>query len=186
MLRSITAMHPRTSELLAHLEKCRAELRAAVDAMPSARRDQAPAADRWSVAQVLEHLAHTESQVTALLARGLRRLEREGLRPASDASPVLPTIDTSRLLDRTRKVTAPEPVRPKNGLTSDQAWQALGDSRRELENTLRAGDGIDVGSIKAPHPALGDIDFHQWIAFVGLHERRHAAQIRELLAAAKD
>jgi hypothetical protein len=173
-------MHAQTTELRAHLETCRAALLAAVDAVPASLREQPPAPGRWSVAQVLEHLAHTEAQVAGLLVRGLRRLEKDGLHPATDAAPVLPAIDGKRLLDRGQKLTAPPNVQPKHGLTSAQALVALADSRRELENALQAGDGIDVSAIKAPHPALGEIDFHQWIAFVGLHEQRHAAQIREL------
>jgi len=34
-----------------------------------------------------------------------------------------------------------------------------------------------VEGICGPHP-LGELGFHQWIAFVGLHESRHGAQIR--------
>jgi len=171
-------MHPRTSELLSHLETSRTDLRAAVDAVPAELRDRQPAPDRWSVAQVLEHLAHTESGVTALLERGMRKLERAGLQPAKDASPVLPTIDAAKLLDRATKFTAPETVRPTKNLTSEQAWQVLTNSRASLLDTLKSADGIDVDAIRGPHPFLGELGFHQWIAFVGLHESRHAAQIR--------
>lgn len=171
-------MHPRTRELLDHLERSQNALRVAIDGVPASQRDRRPAPDRWSVAQIVEHLAHTAAQVASLLGRGLRQLEKAGLRPAGDLPPVLPTIDQQRLLDRERKVTAPPTVQPRHGLTCEQAWQTFTESRQALADTLRAGDGIDTGSIKAPHPALGEIDFHQWIAFVGLHEQRHAEQIR--------
>ena len=171
-------MHPRTRELLDHLDRSQAGLRAAIDAAPAPLRDRSPGPDRWSVAQIVEHLAHTAAQVATLLGRGLRQLEKAGLRPAGDLPPVLPTIDQQRLLDRNRKVAAPPTVQPKHGLSCEQAWQTFTESRAALVDTLRAGDGIDVGSIKAPHPALGEIDFHQWIAFVGLHEQRHTEQIR--------
>lgn len=171
-------MHPRTSELLTHLETTRADLRAAVDSIPAELRDKQPTPDTWSVAQVLEHLAHTESGVTALLERGIRKLERAGLQPATDASPVLPTIDAKKLLDRATKFTAPETVRPTKNLNSAQAWQVLTNSRASLLDTLKAADGIEVESIRRAHPFLGELGFHQWVAFVGLHESRHAAQIR--------
>lgn len=173
-------MHPRTSELLAALEQSHAELRAAFDAVPEPARERPPAADRWSAAQVIEHLAHTAASVAMLLSRGLRQLERTGLRPATDHSAVLPAIDAERLRDRTRKVQAPAAVQPKHSLDSARAWQALGDSRQQLVDAVRASDGIDVSSIVAPHPALGQLDFHGWVAFVALHEQRHAAQLREL------
>lgn len=175
---NMPAMHPRTRELLDHLEHCLADLRDAVDAVPAPLRERQPAADRWSIAQIVEHLAHTASQVAALLDRGLRKLEKAGLRPAGDGPPVLPTIDQTRLLDRERKVTAPPTVQPKGALTFAEAWEVLTTSRQAVVDALRAGDGIDVAAIRAPHAALGELSFHQWVAFVGLHERRHAAQIR--------
>ena len=171
-------MHARTTELIEHLEKSRSDLRAAVDAVPAELRDKQPSPDKWSTAQVLEHLAHTESSVTGLLERGMRKRERAGLKPATDASAVLPTIDAKKLLDRATKFTAPETVRPTKNLNSEQAWQVLTNSRSSLLDTLKSADGIDVDSIRGPHPFLGELGFHQWIAFVGLHEARHAAQIR--------
>jgi hypothetical protein len=50
-------MHPRTAELVDLLDRTRADLRRAVDAVPAPRRSDKPAADRWSVADVLEHLS---------------------------------------------------------------------------------------------------------------------------------
>jgi hypothetical protein len=176
----MTAMDARTRELLDHLERSHAALRGAFEGTPTDHRDRAPAADRWSVAMVLEHLVHVETQITAMLDRGLRALEKQGLQPAKDLSPVLPTMDGKRLLDREAKLVATANVQPKHGLTSDQAWQALAAARQALENTLRAGDGCDVDSIRGPHPFLGALTFHQWIAFVGFHEQRHAAQIRAI------
>ena len=177
-MRPAIAMHPHTSELLTHLEHSQAELSAAVDAVPEALRDEAPDATTWSVAHVLEHLAQTAAQTAALLERGLRKLEHDGLHPATDTTPVLPTLDTASLLDRTRPVAAPDPVQPKAGLTAAQARQALANAHQALTDALRAGDGIDVAAFRAPHPALGELGFHQWAAFVGCHERRHAAQVR--------
>jgi hypothetical protein len=176
-------MHARTGELLAHLQACHAELLAAVDAVPVALRERAPAPGRWSVAQIVEHLANTAAAVAMNLGRGLRKLEREGLRPATDDAAVLPTIDVERLLDREQRITAPAAVEPKNGLDYAHALQVLTESRNTLLDALRAADGVDVAGIRAPHPALGDLGFHQWMAFVGLHERRHAAQVRATAAA---
>jgi uncharacterized damage-inducible protein DinB len=170
-------MHSRTRELLEHLQQSRAALRAAVDAVPAALREKEPAPDRWSIAQVLEHLLQVESGITVMLNRGLRQLQKEGLKPASDDSPVLPTIDRDRLLDREKKLTAPESAQPKKQLTCDQALQALADSRGGLEEALRAGDGCDVDGVHWAHPFLGDLRFHQWVAFVGFHEQRHADQV---------
>jgi hypothetical protein len=50
-------MHPRTEELLGQLDESRGVLRAAVDSVPSSLHETRPGPDRWSVADVLEHLS---------------------------------------------------------------------------------------------------------------------------------
>lgn len=176
-------MHARTTELLAHLDRTRAALRAAFDAVPDALRERAPAPGRWSIAQVIEHLATTESGIAALLKRSLRQALANGaLPPDPDVAPVLPTIDAARLLDRERRITAPASVQPVKSLGAADAWRALEASRQSVREALLAGDGLATASIRFPHPALGELTFHQWFAFVGYHEARHGAQIRATAA----
>lgn len=171
-------MHPRTIELQRHIDDCRATLTAAFDAVPGALRERRPGAGRWSVAGVLEHLAIVERQVAALLGRSLRAaIATGGLPPDPDTSPVLPSIDATRLLDRERRINAPPTAAPK-GVPAAEAWRALEESRRSLRDVLLLGDGLATAVIRAPHPALGELNFHQWFAFLGFHEARHAAQIR--------
>jgi hypothetical protein len=45
---------------------------------------------------------------------------------------------------------------------------------------VRSADGLALSEIVQPHPVLGPINLYQWIAFVGAHEARHAAQVMEL------
>ena len=49
-------MHPRLEEVLNYLDSERSALRDAVELVPARLRDQPPGPDRWSVAQVLQHL----------------------------------------------------------------------------------------------------------------------------------
>src|SRR6266576_792173 len=51
-----TRMHPRTEELLQHLDKQHERLRRAVEDVPPERRETKPHPERRSVAEVLEHL----------------------------------------------------------------------------------------------------------------------------------
>ena len=116
-------MHPRTHELLEHLATQRAVLRQSLDTTPPSLRQQRPAEGRWSIAQVLEHLAIVERQVVALLRRGVHQAATAGPLPDDDATtPVLPTIDGALLLDRERRVTAGPQVQPSGALDADGAW----------------------------------------------------------------
>src|SRR5262252_7239333 len=99
-------MHPRTEELLMHLEENRTALHAAVDAVPSSLRETRPAPGRWSVAEVLEHLGRVEEQLTRLLAARLADARLTGaLGPERDSGRVTGSLD-ALLLDRRRRITA--------------------------------------------------------------------------------
>lgn len=173
-------MHPHTLELLAHLDAQRAILRAAFDAAPAKLRSVKPAPHRWSVAGVIEHLAIAESGITTLLSRGLRTALANGaLPPNRDTGPVLASIDAAPILDRERKVTAREALHPNANLDPEAAWQELEAAGKRFREVVLAADGLDTSSVRAPHPVFGELTFAQWAAFVGYHEARHAAQIRQ-------
>jgi hypothetical protein len=172
-------MHPRTAELLDYLDAADADLRAAYDAVPAERRAARPAPDRWSPAEIVHHLALVERRVTQRIAALVE--QARALPPESDVSPVLPTLGARRLVDRTRRIVAGEASTPHD-TDADHVWDELGDARRALKDVVASGDGVALGQVSAPHPALGEINGYDWVAFVGAHEMRHAEQIREMLA----
>ena len=174
-------MHPRTAELLAYLDEADAALRAAYDAVPAERRAERPTPDRWSPAEVVHHLAIVERRVAQRIAALVE--EARALPAETDASPVLPTLTARRLVDRTRRIVAGEASQPRD-TEAGRAWADLDETRRALKEIVAGADGLALGQVHAPHPALGDISGYEWIAFVGAHEARHAAQIREDAAGA--
>jgi hypothetical protein len=81
-------------------------------------------------------------------------------------------------LDRSRKIQGSQPSGKVNGET---AWQELEASRRELLLALERAADRRLEALSRPHPARPDpLNGYQWIAFIGLHEARHAAQLRDL------
>ncbi|HEY7235915.1 MAG TPA: DinB family protein [Gemmatimonadaceae bacterium] len=173
-------MHPRTEELLRHLDRQHLRLRQAVDDFPRAKRQTKPSPERWSVAEVLEHLSIVEARIERVFTRKLTEARAAGLGRERDESPVVGTIDMDRLLDRTRRITTAEATLPTGTLDADAAWAAYERSRDTLCAAVLAADGLALGDVVHPHPILGPINLYQWIAFVGGHEARHAAQILEL------
>jgi len=173
-------MHPRTTELLAHLDSQHDRLRRAVEDIPRHKRERKPNPERWSVAEVLEHLSIVETRIERVFTAKLTEARAAGLRQERDASPVVGTIDMARVLDRTRRITASEAALPSGKLDADAAWAALERARDALCNSVRASDGLALADVVHPHPVLGPINLYQWIAFVGGHEARHAAQVMEL------
>jgi hypothetical protein len=174
-------MHPRTQELLHHLDTQHARLRRAFESVPRERRERKPSPDRWSVAEVIEHLSIVEARIGRVFTTKLTEARATGaVVPERDQSPVVGTIDMDRVLDRSRRITAAEAALPSGKLDADAAWSVLETARTTLRDSVVSADGLALGEIVHPHPVLGPINLYQWIAFVGGHEARHAAQVMEL------
>src|SRR5579864_8407655 len=161
-------MHPRTAELLKHLDEQRAHLRQAYEAVPPAMRDRKPAPDRWSAANVVEHLAIVEGRIASRFAGLIKEAQANGLAAESATDPILPTIDLTRVLNRTpgARINAPDPIQP-TGLGAEAAWAAIEQSRAALRATIASGDGLAVGTITSPHPLFGQLPLYHWYAFLG-------------------
>jgi len=173
-------MHPRTEELLNHLDENRAALHAAVDAVPPSLRETRPAADRWSVAEVLEHLGRVEEQLTRLLAAKLAQARLTGaLGPERESGRVTDSLD-GLALDRRQRIKAGDRVLPQGAMDAPTALATLDKTRANLRELIVAHDGLSLGAVNHPHPAFGVLDGYQWVTFIGTHEARHAAQIYEV------
>lgn len=173
-------MHPRIEEVLEYLDTTRSELGKAVEAVPATRREERPATDRWSVAEVLEHLSIIESRIVQMIAGRIAAAKDAGLGPERETSPVLDSIDRAGIMNRSRRATAPEMVQPQSVADAASIWSALQQSRASLREAMLAADGLALGEVTQQHPVLGLINLYQWIIFVGSHEARHTAQIREI------
>lgn len=162
----------------ASLNADRGTLRTAVEQVPPALRSRKPSPDRWSVAEVLEHLSIIERRVVTMLAAAVPNAPLStgaGQRPPT-------AIDRAALGNRSNRITAPDAIQPTGTIAAEDAWAALERSRGELMSLLDSAEGRDLTQIGRQHPVLGPLDGYQWIAAIGGHEARHAAQIDEIAA----
>ena len=176
-------MHPRTQEVLAHLDTHRSALERAVVDVPTPMHRKQPGEGRWSVAEILEHLSLVEGRISQLLTKELDAARVAGLGAEQDTSAVTPTLDVARLLDRSRPLTASESSTPTGTLDTNSAFDVLRAHRRTLRDAVVAADGRALGTIQIPHPRLGTLNVYQWLVFLGAHEARHTEQVREVGAA---
>ena len=177
-------MHPRLQELFAYLNVRRHALREAVDSVPEALRSQPPEPSRWSVADVLEHLALVEGRFTTTLANRLAEARAAGLGEERETSAIVGTFDQSGVLDRSSKREAPDVVRPQ-GLDWKTAWQRLEDTRRSFLDVFLSADGLALADVAYVHPRLGSLNLYQWGVWIGAHEGRHIEQVREIAVTLK-
>jgi len=171
-------MHPRLTELLDYVRAQTVDLRNAYDAVPPERRAVRPEPDRWSPAEIVHHLVIVDRRINQRL-KGLIE-EARALPPESDASPILSTI-AERVVVRDRRFKTSEASEPRDTDPS-RIWDDVAAVRAELEQVVVTADGLALGKVFAPHPALGPLCGYDWVAFVGAHAARHADQIREQLS----
>jgi uncharacterized damage-inducible protein DinB len=175
-------MNPRLEEVLNYLDAERRELQEAVELVPSELRDQPPGLDRWSVAQVLQHLAMIERRIGMGMTKWVADAKAAGVGPEAETSSVLKSLDLALIADRSRRRNAPEEVRPNGEIDAASAWTALEQTRAALRAGVMPGDGLALGEVVQTHPVLGPINLYQWLLFVGSHEVRHTGQLREIAA----
>lgn len=176
-------MHPRIEELVDALDNRRAELTRAVNDVPTSARNRRPSEDRWSVAEVVEHLALVEENITQRIKQLVVEQRANGLGAERDSTSVAQTFDPAFTLDRSRKRVAREAMQPRSGIDAAAAWTHLEHARQVTKDTLRELDGVALCEVSAPHPAVGSLNGYQWFLFLAAHEGRHTAQIREIMAA---
>jgi hypothetical protein len=170
-------MHSITRELLEYLDNQRSLLKSAFESVPPQLREQPPAPERWSAANVIEHLAIVETRISNILSERIEQA-RTGLPSETSTGPIVPTIDLQRVYDRSTRVKAPETAIPK-GLDAASAWAAFETAGSKLRGVLTANDGLALSLVTHPHPRFGEMSVYHWMVFLGAHEVRHAEQIRE-------
>ncbi len=173
-------MHPRTLEILDHLDRARRELRAAVDGHPADKLGVEPGPGQWSVLAVLEHLAIVEARLTAMLGQKIAEARAAGIGQERETSAITPHASEARTLDRTKKIVASEAIQPKTIRELPQILASLDETRAALREVVTSADGLALGEIQFPHPVFGPMDGYGWFRFIGLHEMRHTDQIREI------
>jgi hypothetical protein len=176
-------MHPRTAELTGFLADCHATFAAAVNGVAPGHREQRPEDGRWSIAEIVDHVAVVDRRLERLLAAAIAAAGPDGPGPESDSGAVIPAFDTRRLTDRTRRVTSTEASRPRPDVSDADAMAAWRTATDAFDRFVAGTNGLALGTLHLPHPVFGRLDGYQWIIFAGAHELRHAEQVREVDAA---
>jgi uncharacterized damage-inducible protein DinB len=126
----------------------------------------------WSVAQVCQHLIKTEELYVLAIKRGLRGNEDS----------IIESKPVELLLDRSRKLEAPDIVKPTEEiLERDEIVEQLHNSRvkfNEFLNTLEDPSVLSRRYFK--HPAFQEMLLIEWLESLYLHEQRHIEQINEI------
>jgi hypothetical protein len=175
-------MHPRMQQVLDLIEENFQHLKETADAVPVELRERQPSEGCWSVAQILEHLSIVETMMAQRVTQALGEARASGLGAETDDAPLDLSADFARVADRTQQRVSPERAHPSPDARYDAARAALDAAHERAVQAFAAGDGLALGEVEMPHPALGPLNLYQWAIATAGHEARHAVQIRETAA----
>jgi len=161
-----------------YLEETREKFLASIAGLSEAQWKFKPAPDRWSVAEVAEHIALSEGTILQLVTE--RILKTPAAKPPADAATDEAVVKL--ITDRSGKAQAPEVLKPTG------KWA----TREELVTDFLAGREKTIAYVKTtqddlrshstPHPVLKSLDAYQWVLLLAAHSARHTAQIEEVKA----
>lgn len=164
-------------EGLAELDRTRTGVVESTKGLSEAQWKFKPAPDRWSVAEVLEHIVVVEE---FLLDNTSKKVMQS---PAGKADRDYKSIDKlvlSAIPDRSHKAQAPEPMLPTGRWspqeTLDRFLKIRGRTVEFLESTPDLRDHVTDSPLGQP------LDAYQWLLFISAHSERHTKQILELKA----
>ena len=169
-------MDPRIDVLLEMLARYRTGLKEALEKVPADRREVRSGA-AWSAANVIEHLASTERSVTGLVSRFLAEAAPRPDSEVFDRAQFQQDIDVRHFLDRSVRIKGSQ---PSGLLSAGEAWQNLKASRSSLLAVMDGARGRRLEDFARSHPIGQDLNGYQWLAFLAVHEGRHAAQLEEI------
>lgn len=135
-------------------------------------------AERWSIAEIVEHLVVFEGFITAAVTNALSgSAEPEKAALADAKEPLVLGLAGSR----DRKLKAREATRPV-GRWMDGA-ELIAEFREARARTIAFAAETDCALREHffPHIAFGDLDCYQWLVVLGQHTLRHCLQVEEIL-----
>jgi hypothetical protein len=139
-----------------------------------------PAPDRWSIAEVSEHIAISESTIFGMVQSKVMTSPATPEKRAEVAGKDETVL--KMVPDRSHKAQAPEFLKPTNRwATQAELTKAFEDSRKATMDYVRTTND-DLRDHFGPHPLLGPLDAYQWILLISAHSERHTKQIEEVKA----
>jgi hypothetical protein len=164
---------------VAYLESTKKGVLDATKGLSDAQWNFKPAPDRWSVAEVMEHLAAAEDMLRGMTQEQVMKSPEAPARDASDVKKADEGV-MAMVPDRSRKLQAPEPLKPTNRFGSPAAAQKhFLESRAITEEYLKNATGLRSHVSDSP---MGKLDGYEWVLLIAAHSDRHTKQMLEVKA----
>src|SRR6478736_8136512 len=178
----LTGLFAQTSEdrakAVAYLQKTEAGVLDAAKGLSPAQLNFKSAPDRWSVAEVLEHIASAEDFLMGMVHE---KVMTSPARPEGEDVAAIDALVLKAVPDRTQKIQAPEPLKPTNRYGSPKDSLAHFEASR-AQTIAFLNNSKDLRDHAMDSPLGKKMDGYQWILFVAAHSERHTKQMLEVKA----
>jgi hypothetical protein len=161
-----------------YLKQTQKDFLAATEGLSEAQWKFKAAPDRWSIAEVAEHIAVTEQTIWKLVSEKIMKSPAAPEKAAEAKGK--DEIILTKVPDRSRKAQAPEQLKPTGRWATRAALVKDFEGNRSQEIAYLKDTKEDLRNHLEEHPALKTMDAYQWLIFNGAHCKRHTAQILEV------
>jgi len=163
-----------------YLKQTQKDFLAATEGLSEAQWKFKAGPDRWSIAEVSEHIAVTEQTIWEMVNG---KIMKSPAAPEKRAEVKGKDETIMKMIpDRSRKAQAPEMLKPTGRWATRAALVKEFESSRDKEIAYLAETKDDLRSHFGDHPLLKTMDAYQWLLLNAAHCKRHTAQIFEVKA----
>jgi hypothetical protein len=160
--------------------KIRERLKGLIAAIPPEKTSVLPDGEKWTIAQILEHISVVDESTAKICAKLLKKAQEAG--QTSDGRVVISDNFLQRGVEiATMKVEAPSFVQPSGEKSIAESLSKLDETAERISEMRPLFESVNGTEFKFPHPFFGEITAQEWLALKGGHEMRHLKQIERLL-----
>lgn len=167
-------------DIYAKNDKIRENTKQLVASLTGEQTAALPDGEKWTIAEIVEHIAIVQDGMTKISAKLLTKAQAAG-KTADGAARLSKNFASKAAEAQTLKFEAPDRVRPTGKQSIEESLKKMDEAREELEKLRPLFESVECSDYKFPHPFMGDLTAHEWLALVGGHEARHLQQIQNRL-----
>lgn len=171
------------ADIYATNDRVRERLRETLESLDETRSAERVEGEKWSVAEIAEHVAIVGSGIQRICAKLLSKAEAAGI--DSDGE-----FNIDGFCNRMKEITdvkleAPEMVLPTGKQPVADSLASLDETTRALRGMMPLFERFVGNTATFPHPYFGEMTATEWLALSGMHEGRHLTQIKKIIGLAE-
>jgi hypothetical protein len=175
---------PEIEQANTYLQEARNEVIGATKGLTPAQWKYKPAPDKWSIAEIVEHIVLAQELIDGPV---WQQLASAPPAPADRDNRTVDSVVMNLLPDRSSKFQAPDPLKPTGRWTPAVALERFLKNDARMRELLQSPDLRDHVVAAPPLKAVSKgkyetMDGYQWLLAAAGHAERHVKQMLEVKA----